>query len=113
VLVLRSRREPLTGAAPSRSSGLIARTALRRESMALRATFLAREERLADDDARLDRYDAHGDSSAGPPWVLSIRPAADSPYVSRLATDGPLLLAAFEAGRAAVHATFAGLLAVP
>jgi predicted patatin/cPLA2 family phospholipase len=119
VLVLRSRREPRSGAGPSRSSAIVARTALRRETMALRATFLAREERLADDDARLDRYDTHGipggqgASPAGGPWVLSIRPAADSPYVSRLATGGPLLLAAFEAGRAAVHAAFSGVLAVP
>jgi predicted patatin/cPLA2 family phospholipase len=130
VLVLRSRSEPLSDAGPSRSSAIVVRTALRRESVALRATFLARDERLADDDARLDRYDAHGipggqgipgqgipggqgASSAGGPWVLSIRPAADSPYVSRLATGGPLLLAAFEAGRAAVHAAFAGVLAVP
>jgi hypothetical protein len=37
--------------------------------------------------------------------VLSIRPAADSPAVSRLATDGALLSAALEAGHAAAHAT--------
>jgi predicted patatin/cPLA2 family phospholipase len=39
------------------------------------------------------------------PAVLSIRPAAGSPAVSRLATDGTLLRAALEAGRAAAHAT--------
>jgi predicted patatin/cPLA2 family phospholipase len=103
VLVLRSRREPATAAGPSREARVIASTALRRESMALRATFLVREARLTADDTRLASYDQ---AAAGPPWVLSIRPAADSPEVSRLATDGPLLLAAFEAGRAAVHATF-------
>jgi hypothetical protein len=37
--------------------------------------------------------------------VLSIRPALGSPVVSRLATDGALLRAALEAGRAAAHAT--------
>jgi len=103
VLVLRSRREPVTAAAPSREARVIASTALRRESMALRATFLVREERLAADDARLARYDQ---DTAGPPCVHSIRPGADTPYVSRLATEGPLLLAAFEAGRAAVHVAF-------
>lgn len=109
VLVLRSRREPVTVAAPSREARVIASTALRRESMALRATFLVREERLAADDARLARYDQE---TAGPPWVHSIRPAEGSPSVSRLATDGPLLLAAFEAGRTAVHAAFAARQAV-
>jgi predicted patatin/cPLA2 family phospholipase len=108
VLVLRSRREPVTSAGPSREARLIASTALRRESMALRAAFLVREARLTADDTRLARYDRDGSAAAGPAWVLSIRPAADSPEVSRLATDGPLLLAAFEAGRAAVHAVFAG-----
>ena len=37
------------------------------------------------------------------PAVFSIRPAADSPAVSRLATDGDVLRAALEAGRAAAH----------
>src|ERR1700677_2351734 len=109
VLVLRSRREPVTVAAPSREARVIASTALRRESMALRATFLVREARLAADDARLARYDQE---TAGPPWVHSIRPAAGSPSVSRLAPGGPLLLAAFEAGRAAVYAAFAARQAV-
>ena len=39
--------------------------------------------------------------------VFSIRPPAGSPAVSRLATDGRLLRAAFESGRAATHAAFA------
>ncbi len=38
--------------------------------------------------------------------VFSIRPPAESPRVSRLATDGRLLRAAFESGRAAVRAAF-------
>jgi hypothetical protein len=38
--------------------------------------------------------------------VFSIRPLAGSPAVSRLATDGRLLRAAFESGRAATHAAF-------
>jgi hypothetical protein len=39
--------------------------------------------------------------------VFSIRPLPGSPAVSRLATDGRLLHAAFESGRAATHAAFA------
>ena len=137
ILVLRSRRDPLRrpdGRTPSRSVQLIARTTLRRETPALRATFLARDARLAADDRRLAAYqsasagnapatappalapasaaDALAPASAADapaavqPAVFSIRPAADSPEVSRLATDGELLRAAFEAGRAAARATF-------
>jgi predicted patatin/cPLA2 family phospholipase len=126
VLVLRSRRDPLTwpdGRAPSRSVRLITRTTLRRETPALRATFLSRDARLAADDRQLAAYQAHptpepaapAPTSAAPepaapapapaaPAVFSIRPGADSPDVSRLATDGKLLRAAFESGRAAARA---------
>jgi predicted patatin/cPLA2 family phospholipase len=135
ILVLRSRRDPLTwpdGHTPSRSVRLIARTTLRRETPALRATFLARDARLAADDRRLAAYQSASASADAPaadapaadapaadapaadapaadasepaPAVFSIRPAADSPEVSRLSTDGELLRAAFEAGRAAVRA---------
>ena len=124
VLVLRSRRESVTvpdGRPPARSLRLLARTTLRRESPALRAALLGRDARLADDDRRLAAYQ----SAAGPagpagataepaarpgpagPAVFSIRPAAGTPYVSRLATDGKLLAAAFEAGQAATRAAFA------
>ena len=41
-----------------------------------------------------------------PPAVFSIRPAAGSPMVSRLATDGALLQAALESGHAAALAAF-------
>ena len=126
VLVLRSHREPLSRPdehAPSRSARsarLIARTTLRRESPALRAAFLGRDARLAADDRRLADYQsaqapadpaqaspASAPAPAAPPWVFSIRPLAGSPEVSRLATDGRLLEAAFEAGRAATHAALA------
>jgi len=123
ILVLRSRRDPLTwpdGRAPSRSVRLIARTTLRRETPALRAAFLARDARLAADDRLLAAHQSAScadapdsstnasaaDAPAPAPAVFSIRPAADSPEVSRLATDGKLLLAAFEAGRAATRAAF-------
>ena len=117
----------LGGRRPSRSARLLARTTLRRETPALRATFLARESRLAADDQLLAQYEsasrippaspaplaspvspaspAPPASRASPrtPAVLSIRPATDSPVVSRLATDGALLRAALEAGRAAAR----------
>jgi predicted acylesterase/phospholipase RssA len=163
VLVLRSRREAAATAAaaagphgrgPARSARAIARTALRRETPALRAVFLGRGARLADDDRLLADYQsalAHEPgaprdtppdtaspgaappdtaspgaappdtaspgvipldapvtpASGAPAAVFSIRPLAGSPAVSRLATDGRLLRAAFEAGRAATHTAFA------
>ena len=129
VLVLRSRRDPRPSRAPhpshdagsplasrsphdghrpSFSVRLLARTTLRRESLALRAAFLARESRLAPDDQLLAEYEAASlvppaPATAPPPAVFSIRPAPDSPVVSRLATDGALLQAALEAGRSAAH----------
>ncbi len=85
---------------------------MRRESPALRATFLGRGARLADDDRRLAEYQSAPAPPAAPVTlapgaVFSIRPLAGSPAVSRLATDGRLLRAAFESGRAATHAAFA------
>ena len=133
VLVLRSRRGPIAvpedGRVPARSARVIARTALRRETPALRAAFLGRDARLAADDRRLAEYQSApppeppsprtppGDTpphwplsvtpaSGAPAAVFSIRPLAGSPAVSRLATDGRLLRAAFESGRAATHAAF-------
>ena len=133
------------GRGPARSARMIARTALRRETPALRAAFLGRDARLADDDRRLADYQsalAHEPGITPPPTaphdtpqgvtpprvspphaapsgapvtpapgapaaVFSIRPLAGSPTVSRLATDGRLLHAAFEAGRDATRAAFA------
>ena len=106
ILMLRSRRDLETSAArPPRSARLIARTTLRRESPELRALLLGRAARLAADDRHLAEQQALPDAR---PAVFSIRPAVGSPYVSRLARDGDLLLAAFEAGRAAVQAALSG-----
>ena len=127
LLVLRSRpspegnvpsQSPADGSRPfrpARSARWLARTTLRRETPALRATFLARESRRTADDQILAHYEAASATSAAAsaatsvpathPAVLSIRPAAGSPAVSRLATDGALLRAGLEAGRAAAHAT--------
>jgi predicted patatin/cPLA2 family phospholipase len=118
VLVLRSRRDALTwpdGRSPSRSLRLITRTTMRRESPDLRAALLARDARLAAADRQLAAYDLatppnaavpEADLPAAEPAVFSIRPAADSPEVSRLATEGKLLRAAFDAGEAATRAAF-------
>jgi predicted acylesterase/phospholipase RssA len=114
-LVPRSRRAPLAVPAdppPSRSARLLARTALRRETPALRATFLSRDTRLAADDHHLSTPLSVPASSVTsepdvPVAVFSIRPPPGSPAVGRLATDGRLLREAFESGRAATHATFA------
>ena len=126
LLVLRSRpspegnvpsQSPADGSRPfrpARSARWLARTTLRRETPALRATFLARESRRAADDQLLADYEAAPAATsiaavtpapATHPAVLSIRPAPGSPVVSRLATDGALLRAALQAGRAAAHAT--------
>ena len=91
------------GRGPSRSTRLLARTTLRRETLALRAVFLARESRLAHDDQLLAQYELASRIPPASPAVLSIRPGPDSPVVSRLATDGTLLRAALEAGRAAAR----------
>jgi predicted patatin/cPLA2 family phospholipase len=108
LLILRSRRAPAPApdGSPARSARLLARTTLRRETAALRATFLARESRRAADDQLLADYQAASAVTSVPathPAVFSIRPAADSPAVSRLTTDGAVLRAALEAGRAAAH----------
>jgi predicted acylesterase/phospholipase RssA len=97
---------------PPLAARLFVRTALRRESPALRATFLGRDIRLAAGDRLLADYESGArspsppDGSAVPPAVMSIRPAPGSPEVSRLATDGALLQAALEAGHAAALAVF-------
>ena len=107
VLVLRSRL-PLAVAArsegvplprPPRSIRLLARTTLRRESPELRAALLTRGQRTAADVARIAELEATG-------RALTIRPPASVPPVSRLTTDGVMLAAALESGRAAVHEVF-------
>jgi predicted acylesterase/phospholipase RssA len=121
VLVLRSRR-PLAPApaatvdgarvdgiavdavrlpGPPRSARLLARTALRNESLELRTALLTRGIRTAADVARITELETSGQA-------LSVLPPAAVPPVTRLSTDGALLAAAFEAGREAVLGTFDG-----
>lgn len=101
VLVLSSRRaEDVVRSSWSRFSRLVAATVLRRYSPELRETFLSRTSRLTADDVLLRE---------GHPAVFPIRPAPDSPRTGGMASDGDLLLAAFEAGRAAVFKVFGEL----
>jgi predicted patatin/cPLA2 family phospholipase len=109
VLLLRSRL-PLAVAAraggvpvprPPRSVRVLARTTLRRESPELRAALLTRGPRTAADVARIAELEREG-------RALTIRPPA-APAVSRLTTDGTLLAAAFESGRAVAYATLSSL----
>ena len=101
VLVLSSRRaEDVVRSSWSRFSRLAAATVLRRYPRELRETFLSRTSRLTVDDVLLRE---------GHPAVFPIRPAPDSPRTGGMASDGDLLLAAFEAGRAAVFKVFGDL----
>jgi predicted patatin/cPLA2 family phospholipase len=114
VLVLRSRPgvvRPEADAPPSLGSRLIARTALRAQTPDLRAAYLNRTARLADDDRRLAAYQR--DTAATPEAVLSIQPDAAVPSVGRLETDSALLTDAFEAGRAAVVTQIGSRLSEP
>jgi predicted patatin/cPLA2 family phospholipase len=115
VLILRSRRplslEPANGSTvtrvsngppaprPPRSTLLLTRTTLRRESLALRTTFLTRPARTAADLARIAKLELEGKA-------LTIFPPASVPPVSRLTTDGRVLAAALESGREATLALF-------
>jgi predicted patatin/cPLA2 family phospholipase len=88
-------------ARPPRSSRILARTALRHESLALRTALLTRPVRTAADVARITLAEAEG-------TALTIYPPPTVPPVSRLTTDPVLLTAALESGRQAARATFAG-----
>jgi predicted patatin/cPLA2 family phospholipase len=101
VLVLSSRRaEDVVRSSWSRFSRLVAATVLRRYPPELRETFLSRTSRLTADDVLLHE---------GHPAVFPIRPAPGSPKTGGMASDGDLLRAAFEAGRAAVFKVFGEL----
>lgn len=99
-LVLRSRRslDAADPSEPSRGNRLFAATALQFTSPALRAAYLERDRRLQEDDDTLAGYDAEPEAT-----VVSIRPADNSPRVSRLESRGEVLEPAFEAGREAVR----------
>jgi predicted patatin/cPLA2 family phospholipase len=107
ILVLRSRVEPARAAepiTPSRGARLTARTALRRESAHLRAAFLARAARLAEDDAFLAVRES---AAAVTPAVFSIRPAVEDGEIGKLTKDGPSLAGALAAGQRAARRALA------
>lgn len=109
ILVLRSRIEPVcwtVPAAPSRGARVTARTALRRESVHLRTTYLARAARLAEDDSFLAGREA---DRLGAPAILSIRPAAEDGEIGKLTKDGPSLAAALAGGQRAARRALAAV----
>lgn len=83
-----------------RSSRILARTALRRESLELRTALLTRPVRTAADVARIKLHEAEGKA-------LMIYPPRSVPPVSRLTTDPRLLAAGLESGRQAARDVFA------
>jgi len=93
---------PNGGKAPRvpRSSRILARTALRRESLELRAALLTRPVRTAADVARIKLHEVEG-------TALMIYPPPSVPPVSRLTTDPKLLAAGLESGREAARELFA------
>jgi len=83
-----------------RSSRILARTALRRESLELRTALLTRPVRTAADVVRIKVHEAEGKA-------LMIYPPSSVPPVSRLTTDPRLLAAGLESGRQATRDVFA------
>ncbi|MEA2310540.1 MAG: hypothetical protein QOE28_508 [Solirubrobacteraceae bacterium] len=104
VLVLRSRR-PQDAERPSGASRALTSALLRRLGEPVRRGYLDRAERLAEDDALLDR---HGADGALEPTLLAIRPPEDSPRVSRLESDPGVVRAGLDAGREAALAVLPG-----
>jgi predicted patatin/cPLA2 family phospholipase len=82
---------------PPRSILILTRTTLRKESAELRTALLTRSPRTAADVARILELEVAGQA-------LMVFPPESVPPVSRLTTDGPLLAAALESGRMAMHA---------
>ncbi len=97
VLVLRSRRLGEVAQAPGRLSGLVTRAAVGRVSRATATTLAGRAPREAREEAELEALAA----ATGPPHVLQVRPAPDSPVPGRLERDVGLVREALEGGRAA------------
>lgn len=103
VLVLRSRRPHDVPRASRATRHVVARTALRGHGHGFRHALLDAARQYAVDDGILN-----GRFPMAPFWppMAAIRPAVDSPKVSRLASGGEVLRAAFAAGQAAVREVF-------
>jgi predicted patatin/cPLA2 family phospholipase len=104
VLVLRSRRPHDTPKSSRATRHVVARTALRGHGHGFRHALLDSTRQYVVDDGILNgRFPT---AHFWPP-IAAIRPSVDSPKVSRLASRGDVLEAAFAAGEAAVRAVFA------
>ncbi len=84
---------------PPRSVRLLTRTTLRRESPELHTALHTRAIRAAQDVARIGELQAAG-------RALAVFAGPSVPFVGRMTTDGPVLRAAFESGREAIHRAF-------
>ena len=84
---------------PPRSVRLLTRTTLRKESGELRTALLSRAVRTARDLTLIAEMESAGRARA-------VYGGRATPPISRLTTDGRVLAAAFEAGRAALHRLF-------
>jgi predicted patatin/cPLA2 family phospholipase len=104
ILVLRSRREGETTAAPHGAGAALTARLLRRVDPAVANAFLTRAERELADEAMLAR---HAADPALVPHILSVRPAPGSPVPSRLDRNVEIIRAGLEAGHRALHAVFA------
>ena len=107
MLVLRSRRLGEQESADSgRSVRLVARY-LSRHSIHVAEAFLGRADRLIRDDEDLSRWEA---DPAASPAVVSLRPPAGTPDISRLERSHDVVLAGLEAGRREASAVLGAVL---
>jgi predicted patatin/cPLA2 family phospholipase len=104
MLVLRSRKEGELSSDGGLSRRLTAAW-LGRYGTGIREAFLARERRAAELDLRLIRHQVDHELR---PAVLSVRPAAGTPRVSRLESDPAVIAAALEAGKHALRSALEG-----
>src|SRR5699024_10057236 len=100
LLVLASRKDGDFSNDPALVRRITARW-LRRTAPGARETFLDRNGRASTVAERLGR---HNRDDTGEPAVLTVRPAADSPHVSRRETDATVMRNAAVAGRTAMRA---------
>jgi len=105
VLVLRSRLEGETVSPPRGAAARLTARLLARVDPAVARAFQTRAERELEVEDLLARHAADPSLT---PHVLSIRAAPGSPVPGRLERDLGIVERALEAGRAAVHAAFAG-----
>ncbi len=96
MLVLRSRRLGEQESANSGRSGRLIARYLSRHSIHVAEAFLGRADRLIRDDEDLSRWEA---DPAAAPAVMSLRPPAGTPDISRLERRHEVVLAGLEAGR--------------